>query len=92
LKAGNGSHLFTRDDIHEHPQADRLTRLVPSLEPVKDVLLTNALANAIIDMDDHGYSECLGPETERASDAWNALVMEAEEVADRKAVQTPETR
>jgi hypothetical protein len=46
--------------------------------------LTNALANAIIDMEDHGYSECLGPNTERASEAWNALVLEAEEVADRK--------
>jgi hypothetical protein len=85
LTAGDGTHLFTRDDINEHPQAVKLTRLAPPLEPVKDIPLPAALANAIIDMDNHGYSESLGPDTERAADAWDELVREAEEVVDRKA-------
>lgn len=48
------------------------------------VEVTKDLANAIIDMDNHGYSEGLGPETEKGFDAWDKLVMMAEYISDRK--------
>lgn len=33
-------------------------------------LMTNTLGNAIIDMDNHGYSESLGPDTPERMEAW----------------------
>ena len=42
------------------------------------------LAHAIIDMDDHGTSESLGPSTMPRADAWEALVLKAEAATGRK--------
>ncbi len=46
---------------------------------VLNLLLTEDLANAIIDMDNHGYSEGLGPDTPERMEAWQKIVAVAEE-------------
>ncbi len=50
--------------------------------------LTEALARAVVDMDDIAFSEGLGPTTVRSSTAWIALLDVAEEVADKEADST----
>ncbi len=55
---------------------------------VLEQVLTEDLAHAIVDMDDHGFSEGLGPETLKGAAAWEALVVAAELIADRKADAT----
>ena len=50
--------------------------------------LTKALAHAIIDMDDHGYSEGLGPGTRESIDAWKLLLKTAEDLTGRDADET----
>ncbi len=47
--------------------------------------LTFDQANAIIDMDDHGYSEGLGPRTGKSLRAWDGLLTQAETITGRKA-------
>ena len=42
------------------------------------VVLTPDIANAILDMDDFGFSEGLEPKTEEATSAWIHLVSLAE--------------
>lgn len=51
--------------------------------------MTHWEAHAILDMDDHGYSESLGPHGEKAADAWFQLVAQAEELTGRWANATP---
>jgi len=41
-------------------------------------LLTDNLAHAIIDMDNHGWSESLGPDTPERMEEWTALLRAAE--------------
>jgi hypothetical protein len=58
-----------------------------SIDQVRPPSLTLSQANAIIDMEDHGYSEGLGPETETADAAWDEMVVWAEAATGRKAVR-----
>jgi hypothetical protein len=46
-------------------------------------------AHAILDMDDHGYSESLGPHKDETKDAWAGLVTQAEKLTGRWACNTP---
>lgn len=55
-------------------------------EPAID--LTKPLANAIIDMEDIAFSEGQGPCDGPSTDAWEALVAEAEKAAGREADAT----
>ena len=45
-----------------------------------------ALAHAIIDMDDIGFSEGLGPRINERAEAWYQLVAAAEKIAKRESV------
>ena len=54
-----------------------------------DIMMGADLAHAVLNMDDHGHSESLGPSTVARSEAWNDLVLKAEKAADR---QTDEHR
>jgi hypothetical protein len=47
--------------------------------------MTHPQAMAIIDMDNRGYSEGLGPKTEEGSQGWGQLLELAEVITDRKA-------
>lgn len=47
--------------------------------------LSEDLAHAIIDMDDIGFSEGLGPNGVARTKVWGALVAKAEDVAGRRA-------
>jgi hypothetical protein len=47
-------------------------------------MMTGSMANAIIDMDNIGWSEGLGPETDARADAWDVLVNSAEEVTGKQ--------
>ena len=53
---------------------------------VLNLLLTRDpdLAEAIIDMDNHGFSEGLGPDTDEQAAAWYKIVDAAEVVAERR--------
>ena len=46
--------------------------------------MTATLANAIVDMDNHGYSESLGPESHESYVEWYRLVVVAALMVDRK--------
>jgi len=50
-----------------------------------DLKLTLHQANAIIDMDNHSYSESLGPETNETLAGWSELLKQAEAITGRKA-------
>ena len=52
-------------------------------EKIEKVEMSTALANAICDMEDVGFSEGLGPETPECTVAWNELVSAAERCARR---------
>ena len=52
------------------------------------IKLTKPLAEAILDMDDHGFSESLGPYTEEASNAWWKVVAAAEKRIGRESNST----
>ena len=58
--------------------------IIAQMGPILFVL-TEDLANAIIDMDNHGSSEGLGPITDASYDAWKIIVKSAEEKTGRKA-------
>jgi hypothetical protein len=45
-------------------------------------------AHAILDMDDHGYSESLGPHQDESRAAWTKLVAQAEEITGRLAYES----
>lgn len=59
--------------------------VVEQLQPEPELRLTLHQANAIIDMDNHGYSESLGPEDEGACEGWGELLELAETVTGRTA-------
>lgn len=52
--------------------------------------LTKSLAHAVIDMENVGYSEGLGPEERTSFEAWKLLVKTAEDFVGRKADSTEE--
>jgi hypothetical protein len=58
-----------------------------SIDQVRPPNLTLSQANAIIDMEDNGYSEGLGPETSSSDEAWDEMVVRAEAATGRKAVR-----
>jgi len=53
-----------------------------------NLLLSDDLANAIIDMDNHGWSEVLGPDTPERMAEWTALLRTAEAKAGLLADET----
>ena len=53
--------------------------------PQQFIVMDLATANAIIEMDNVGYSEGLGPDDAGECDAWSRLVERAEKVTGRKA-------
>lgn len=56
--------------------------------PHEKVEISPTLAHAILDMDDHGYSEGLGPENNGGMEAWRELVSKAEQITGRKSLDT----
>lgn len=52
------------------------------------IKITQALAHAIIDMDNHGYSEGLGPNTKESTIAWKSLLKAAEDSTGRESDET----
>jgi hypothetical protein len=58
-----------------------------SIDQIRPPNLTLSQANAIIDMEDIGYSEGLGPETSLSNEAWDEMLLWAEAATGRKAVR-----
>ncbi len=96
MKAEKGGTKITSDGLATLTAARVLKRVlekccievcgaIEQSQPEYELKLTLHQANALIDMENHGYSENLGPDDEGACEGWGELIALAETVTGRRA-------
>lgn len=96
MKAEKGGTKITSDGLATLTAARVIKRVmekccievcgaIEQSQPEYELKLTLHQANAIIDMDNHGYSEGFGPKDERACEGWGELLELAELITGRTA-------